>query len=161
MFTQYEYGSQPHVGGSSSPPHIGDSASQPNIGGSSSPIRHFSLVDEEEKYSPQFSESYHEEQSSIEELEEIQEEQSKRHKSSDDSSFNVRGSEDGNFYLNNTAGDEEVRPRRPIGRDRAKRREKAGTSATSSTTGFDVESLAKLMVKEYAIVTKPYSVQKG
>ncbi|GKB52962.1 hypothetical protein Tco_0903715 [Tanacetum coccineum] len=96
----------------------------------------------------------------------MKEEQSKRHKSSGDSSFNERGSEDGNFYLNSTVLDEEdeveeVRPRSPIGRDRAKTREKAGTSATSSTTGFDVESLAKLMVKEYAIVTKPYSIQKG
>ncbi|GJU62121.1 retrovirus-related pol polyprotein from transposon TNT 1-94, partial [Tanacetum coccineum] len=41
MFSQYEYSSQPHVGGSSS---------QPNVGGSSSPIRHFSLLDEEDMY---------------------------------------------------------------------------------------------------------------
>nr|GEY70083.1 hypothetical protein [Tanacetum cinerariifolium] len=73
---------------------------------------------------------------------------------------------EGNFYLNSTTEDEEdkveeVRPSRPIGRDRAKRKEKARTSSTSLTTGFNVESLAKLMVKEYATITEPYSVQKG
>ncbi|GJU79825.1 putative reverse transcriptase domain-containing protein [Tanacetum coccineum] len=91
---------------------------------------------------------------------------SKRHKSSGDSSFNTRGSREGNFTLNNTAGDEEdeveeVRPSRPIIRDRAKRKGKTTTLSASSTTGLDVESLAKLMVNENPTVTEPYSVQKS
>ncbi|GKD46520.1 hypothetical protein Tco_1271165, partial [Tanacetum coccineum] len=49
----------------------------------------------------------------------------------------------------------------PIGWDQAKRKWKAGTSSASSTTGFNVKSLAKLMVNEYAIVNDPYNVQKG
>ncbi|GJU20692.1 hypothetical protein Tco_1154034 [Tanacetum coccineum] len=74
------------------------------------------------------------------------EQQSKRHKSSDSLS-NTRGSREGSFDLNTTAGDEEdeveeVRPSRSIGRDRAKRKRKAGTSSASSTTRFDVKSLS-------------------
>nr|GEW80953.1 hypothetical protein [Tanacetum cinerariifolium] len=94
------------------------------------------------------------------------EQQSKRHKSSDDSSFNTRGSGEGSFNLNSMNGDEEdeveeVRPSRPIIRDQAKRKGKAGTLSASSTTGVDVESLAKLMVNEYPTVSERYSVQKG
>ncbi|GJU51929.1 protein YIPF6 [Tanacetum coccineum] len=100
------------------------------------------------------------------ELPEFMKQSSKRHKSSDDSSFNTRRSGEDSFNLNNTAGDkedekEEVRPSRPINRDRAKRKGKVGTSSTSSTTGFDVESLAKLMVNEDAMVSEPCFVQKG
>ncbi|GJZ49878.1 hypothetical protein Tco_0604068 [Tanacetum coccineum] len=62
---------------------------------------------------------------------------SKRHKSSGDSSFNTRESREGSFTLNNTAGDEEdeveeVRPSRPIIRDRAKRKGKTTMLSASS-----------------------------
>ncbi|GKA20123.1 hypothetical protein Tco_0700112 [Tanacetum coccineum] len=78
---------------------------------------------------------------------------SKRYKSSGDSSFNTRESGKGSFSLNNTPWDEEdevheVRPSRPMGWDQAKRKWKAGTSSASSTTGFNVKSLAKLMMKK-------------
>ncbi|GKE11973.1 hypothetical protein Tco_1415524, partial [Tanacetum coccineum] len=49
---------------------------------------------------------------------------------------------------------QEVRRSRPIDRDQAKRKSKAGTSSTGSTNAFDVESLAKLMAKEYAMATR-------
>ncbi|GKD85609.1 hypothetical protein Tco_1356763, partial [Tanacetum coccineum] len=73
---------------------------------------------------------------------------------------------EGSFSLNNTTWDEEdevheVRPSRLMGWDQAKRKWKAGTLSASSTTGFNVKSLAKLMVNEYAIVNDPYNVQKG
>ncbi|GJX89733.1 RNA-directed DNA polymerase, eukaryota [Tanacetum coccineum] len=66
----------------------------------------------------------------------------------------------GSFNLNNTTEDEddevqEVRPSHPIGRDQTKKKGKAGTPSVSSTAGFDVESLAKLMVND------PYNIQKG
>nr|GEW18718.1 hypothetical protein [Tanacetum cinerariifolium] len=48
-----------------------------------------------------------------------------------------------------------------MGRDKAKRKGKAWTSSTSSTTGSNVESLAKLTVNDYAMVNDPYTVQKG
>nr|GFA73921.1 hypothetical protein [Tanacetum cinerariifolium] len=65
MFGHYEYGSQHTVGGSSS---------QPNVVDSSSLTEHFSLADDDftEMYSPQFSESFREEQSPIKEVGEIQ-----------------------------------------------------------------------------------------
>ncbi|GJU28001.1 hypothetical protein Tco_1166622 [Tanacetum coccineum] len=66
MYGHYNYGSHHNVGGSSS---------QPNVGGSSSPVRHFSLDNDDnftQKYSLQFSESFREEQSPVEEIEEIQ-----------------------------------------------------------------------------------------
>ncbi|GKE23348.1 hypothetical protein Tco_1434860 [Tanacetum coccineum] len=76
MYGQYEYGSQHTVGGSSSQPihNVGGSSSQPNVGAFSSPVRHFSLDDDDftQMYSPQFSESFREEQSPVEEMEEIQ-----------------------------------------------------------------------------------------
>ncbi|GJZ41970.1 hypothetical protein Tco_0588856, partial [Tanacetum coccineum] len=56
---------------------------------------------------------------------------------------------------------QKVRPSRPTGTEQAKKKEKAGASSASSTTGFVVESLAKLMVKEYATVKESYNVQKG
>nr|GFC12581.1 hypothetical protein [Tanacetum cinerariifolium] len=65
MYGHYDYSSHHNVGGSSS---------QPNVGGSSSPVRHFSLDDEDftQMYSPQFSDSFRQEQSSVEEMVEIQ-----------------------------------------------------------------------------------------
>ncbi|GKD80352.1 hypothetical protein Tco_1342973, partial [Tanacetum coccineum] len=84
MYGHYDYGSQHTVGGSlsqpnpfgsSSQPNVGGSSSQPNVGGSSSPVRHFSLDDDDDftqMYSPQFSESFPEKQSPVEEMEEIQ-----------------------------------------------------------------------------------------
>ncbi|GKD63793.1 hypothetical protein Tco_1305901 [Tanacetum coccineum] len=98
-------------------------------------------------------------------MKQMVEQQSKRHKSSDSSS-NTRGSREGSFNLNTMAGDEEdeveeVRPSRSIGKDQAKRKRKAGTSSASSTTRFDVKSLSKLMVNEYATVSEQYSAQKG
>ncbi|GJY51069.1 hypothetical protein Tco_0441916 [Tanacetum coccineum] len=65
MFGLYDvaYGSQHTVDGSSS---------QPIVGGSSSLVRHFSLKDMKQMYSPQFSESYLEEESLVKEVEEIQ-----------------------------------------------------------------------------------------
>ncbi|GJR78165.1 retrovirus-related pol polyprotein from transposon TNT 1-94 [Tanacetum coccineum] len=106
--------------------------------------------------------------SSVEVLECIaqsEEQKSKRYKSSDNSSFNTRDLRDGNFNFNSTVGDEEdemqeVRPSRRMGTDQTKRKRKARTSSASST-GFDVESLAKLMVNKYATVDEPHNVQKG
>ncbi|GJV22078.1 hypothetical protein Tco_1371098 [Tanacetum coccineum] len=95
-----------------------------------------------------------------------EERSSKRYKSSGEGSFNTRESGDGSFNLNRTVGDEEdevqeVRRSRPIGRDQAKRKAKAGTSWAGSTNAIDVESLAKLMANEYAMGSDPYNVQKG
>ncbi|GKE60810.1 hypothetical protein Tco_1511177 [Tanacetum coccineum] len=72
MYGHYDYGShhnvggsssQPNFGGSSSQPNVRSSSSQPNFHGSSSPVRQFSLEDEDftNLYSPQFSESFREE----------------------------------------------------------------------------------------------------
>nr|GEV85464.1 hypothetical protein [Tanacetum cinerariifolium]GEV86943.1 hypothetical protein [Tanacetum cinerariifolium] len=77
-----------------------------------------------------------------------------------------RSHERATFNLNSTVGNEEdevheVCPSRPIGRDEAKRKEKAETSSTSLATDFDVKSLAKLMVNEYACVNDLYNVKKG
>nr|GEZ77834.1 hypothetical protein [Tanacetum cinerariifolium] len=56
MYGHYDYGahhnfcgssSQPNFGGSSSQPNVGGSSSQPNVRGSSSPVRQFSLDDED------------------------------------------------------------------------------------------------------------------
>ncbi|GKB32092.1 RNA-directed DNA polymerase, eukaryota [Tanacetum coccineum] len=68
-----------------------------------------------------------------------------------------------NLYI--TVGDEEdeveeVRRPRPMGRVQAKRKAKAG-SAASSTSAFDVESLAKIMANEYLMDSDPYHVQKN
>ncbi|GJS89590.1 glutathione S-transferase T3-like protein [Tanacetum coccineum] len=83
MYGHYDYGShhnvggsssQPNFGGSSSQPNVRSSSSQPNFRGSSSPVRQFSLEDEDftNLYSPQFSELFHEDQSHVEEIEELQ-----------------------------------------------------------------------------------------
>nr|GFB30275.1 hypothetical protein [Tanacetum cinerariifolium] len=62
------------------------------------------------------------------------------------------------FNMNRTDVDEgdevqEVCPIHTICTDQSKRKRKAKTSSASSTTSFDVESLAKLMVNEYAFVS--------
>nr|GEX10897.1 hypothetical protein [Tanacetum cinerariifolium] len=78
MYGHYDYGahnnfggssSQPNFDGSTSQPNIGGSSSQPNVRDSSSPVRQFSLDDEDfiNVYSSQFSESFCEEQSPVEE----------------------------------------------------------------------------------------------
>nr|GEV52959.1 hypothetical protein [Tanacetum cinerariifolium] len=54
---------------------------------------------------------------------------------------------------------EEVRRRKPMGRDQAKRKMKAGLE--SSASSFDVEVLAKMMASEYVITSDPYNVQKN
>ncbi|GKA61516.1 RNA-directed DNA polymerase, eukaryota [Tanacetum coccineum] len=94
------------------------------------------------------------------------EHKSKNYKSSVASSFSTRNLGEGNFNLNSTTRNEEdevqeVCPSRLMGRDQAKRKRKVGTLSTSSTISFDVESLAKLTVKEYAMVNDPYNVQNG
>nr|GFA51908.1 hypothetical protein [Tanacetum cinerariifolium] len=71
------------------------------------------------------------------------------------------GAGDGDYLQKAQTEYQDVRLSRPIGKDQAKRKEKAGTSLASSTTDFDVESLAKLMVKEYATVNDQYNVKKG
>ncbi|GJX25696.1 hypothetical protein Tco_0231992 [Tanacetum coccineum] len=111
---------------------VGDSSSQLIVCGSSSPVRHFSLDDMETMYSSQFSESYREEESSVEE-EEIQVSAPKKNTN---------------------------RIRQPA-LDQAKRKGKAGKSSTSSVTGFDVNTFKKLIVNEYAMVNDPHNVQKG
>ncbi|GKC11165.1 RNA-directed DNA polymerase, eukaryota [Tanacetum coccineum] len=82
MYGHYDYGahhnfggssSQPNFGRYSSQPNVGGSSSQPNVRGSSSPVRQFSLDDKyfTNVYSPQFLESFREEQSPVEEKEKI------------------------------------------------------------------------------------------
>ncbi|GJR71502.1 hypothetical protein Tco_0083867 [Tanacetum coccineum] len=95
----------------------------------------------------------------------MEERKRKRYKSSGDSSFNTRESGEGNINLNNMVGDEEdemeeVRRGRPMGRDQAKKKEKAGMSSASSTTSFDVEKLTKLMAIEHAMASDPYNAKK-
>ncbi|GJR76644.1 hypothetical protein Tco_0089009 [Tanacetum coccineum] len=90
----------------------------------------------------------------------------KRYKSSVSSSFNMRDSRESNFNLNIMVGDEkdkvqEVRPSHPMSRDQAKRKGKGVTSSASSTTGLNVEVLARLMVNEYVVVNDLYNIQKG
>nr|GEY61239.1 hypothetical protein [Tanacetum cinerariifolium] len=106
-------------------------------------------------------------------MEKMEEHTSKRYNSGSNSSFNTRESGEGSFNLNITTRDEEdevqekedevqeVLSSRPMGRDQAKRKGKAGTSSTSSATSFDDEWLAKLMVNEYANVSGRYNVKKG
>nr|GFC73777.1 hypothetical protein [Tanacetum cinerariifolium]GFC73819.1 hypothetical protein [Tanacetum cinerariifolium] len=85
----------------------------------------------------------------------------KRYKSSGSSSFNTKESREGSFNLNIAAVDEEnevqeVCPRRPMGRDQAKREGKGATSSTSSAFGADVKVLARLIVNEYKrLVLRP------
>ncbi|GJT26973.1 hypothetical protein Tco_0907248 [Tanacetum coccineum] len=64
---------------------------------------------------------------------------------------------EGSINLNTTVGDEEdemeeVWPPRPMGRDQANRKSKAG--AASSASAFDVESLAKMMANEHKLELK-------
>nr|GEU59464.1 hypothetical protein [Tanacetum cinerariifolium] len=134
MYKHYEYGSHHNVGSSSSQPNVGGSSSQPNIGGSSSPVRHFSLDDDDftQMYSPQFSESFHEEQSPVEEIEEIQ--------------------------VPKNEVEEVCRPR-PMVEDKAKRKMKTGS--TSSSSSFDVKVLAKMMANEYVTTSDLYNIQKN
>ncbi|GKD05887.1 hypothetical protein Tco_1180861, partial [Tanacetum coccineum] len=51
-------------------------------------------------------------------------------------------------------------PSRPIDKDQANKKAKAGTSSTSLATAFDVESLAKLMANEYAMASESYNAKK-
>ncbi|GJW72723.1 hypothetical protein Tco_0132093 [Tanacetum coccineum] len=89
----------------------------------------------------------------------------KRYKSSDSSSFNTKELGEGSINLNTTVGDEdeneveEVRRRKPMGRDQAKRKIKAGSA--SSASSFDVEALSKMMASEYVMASDPYNVQKN
>ncbi|GJZ05842.1 hypothetical protein Tco_0539635 [Tanacetum coccineum] len=150
MYGHYEYGSQHTVSGSSSQPIPFGSSSQPNVGGSSSL-----------------------EQSPIKEMEEIQvptlqkKPNQRRQTSPKKRSRNEKAEDqrEGSINLNTTVGDEEdeveeVRRPRPMGRVQAKRKAKAG-SAASSTSAFDVESLAKIMANEYLMDSDPYNVQKN
>ncbi|GJZ50936.1 hypothetical protein Tco_0605451 [Tanacetum coccineum] len=66
--------------------------------------------------------------------------------------------------MNTTVGEEdeneveEVRRRKPMGRDQAKRKMKAGSA--SSASSFDVEALAKMMASEYVMASDPYNFEK-
>ncbi|GJU26762.1 hypothetical protein Tco_1165383, partial [Tanacetum coccineum] len=88
------------------------------------------------------------------------EKKNKRYKLSDSSSFNTKESGEGSINLSTTVGDEEdevdevCRPRQ------AKRKTKAG-SATSSSSSFDVEALAKMMANEYVMSSDSYNTQKN
>nr|GEV40285.1 hypothetical protein [Tanacetum cinerariifolium] len=66
-----------------------------------------------------------------------EEKKNKRYKSSDSSSFYMRELREGSINLNNTVGDKEdevenVRRNRPIHRDQANGKVKAGSTATNS-----------------------------
>nr|GEX78099.1 hypothetical protein [Tanacetum cinerariifolium] len=54
---------------------------------------------------------------------------------------------------------EEVGRPKPMGKDQAKRKMKAGPA--SSICSFDVEALAKMMASEYVMASDPYTVQKN
>ncbi|GKB44404.1 RNA-directed DNA polymerase, eukaryota [Tanacetum coccineum] len=93
------------------------------------------------------------------------EKKNKRYKSSSSSSFNTRELGEGSINLNTTVGDEEDEVEelcrsRPIGRDQAKRKAKAG-SVAGSENAFDVESLAKMIDNEYVMASDPYNIQKS
>nr|GEU63164.1 hypothetical protein [Tanacetum cinerariifolium] len=94
-----------------------------------------------------------------------EEKKNKRYKSSGSSSFNMKESGEGSINLNTSVGDEEdeveevLRPR-PMDRDQAKRKMKAG-SAGSSASSFDVEALAKMMASEYVMASDSYNIQKN
>nr|GFB62386.1 hypothetical protein [Tanacetum cinerariifolium] len=91
----------------------------------------------------------------------------KRYKSSGSSSFNMKDSGEGSINLNTKVGIEdenkveeveEVHRPRPMGRDQAKRKMKAGSA--SSGRSFDVAELAKMMASEYVMASDPYNTQK-
>ncbi|GKA74342.1 RNA-directed DNA polymerase, eukaryota [Tanacetum coccineum] len=98
-------------------------------------------------------------------MQEKEEGKNKRYKSSGSSSFNTKESGEGSINLNTTIGDEEenkveeVRRPRPMGRDQAKRKMKAGSA--SSASSFDVEALAKMMANEYVMASDSYNIQKN
>nr|GEZ24539.1 hypothetical protein [Tanacetum cinerariifolium] len=98
-------------------------------------------------------------------MQETEDDKNKRYKSSGSSSFNTKESGEGSINLNTTVGDEdehkveEVCRPKPIGRDQAKRKMKAGS--TSSATSFDVEALAKMMASDYVIASDSYNIQKN
>nr|GEV36618.1 hypothetical protein [Tanacetum cinerariifolium] len=98
-------------------------------------------------------------------MQEREDGKSKRYKSSVSSSFNTKESGEGSINLNTTVGDEaeneveEVRRPKPMGRDQAKRKMKAGSA--SSASSFDVEALAKMMASEYVMASDAYNVQKN
>ncbi|GKC83460.1 RNA-directed DNA polymerase, eukaryota, reverse transcriptase zinc-binding domain protein, partial [Tanacetum coccineum] len=82
-----------------------------------------------------------------------EEKKNKRYKSSGSSSFNTRESGEGSINLNSTVGDEEdevqeVRPRRPIGRDQAEQKAKPRSSSAGSANAFDLEPMAKMMAND-------------
>ncbi|GKA29962.1 retrovirus-related pol polyprotein from transposon TNT 1-94 [Tanacetum coccineum] len=98
-----------------------------------------------------------------------EENKNKNYKSNGSGSFNTKESREGSFNLNIADVDEEnevqeVRPRRPMGRDQAKREGKGATSSASSASGADVKALARLIVNEYKRLVlhpkgpKPYRV---
>ncbi|GJY20489.1 RNA-directed DNA polymerase, eukaryota [Tanacetum coccineum] len=82
----------------------------------------------------------------------------RRYKSSGSSSFNTKESGEESINLNTTVGDEaeneveEVRRLKPMGKDQAKRKMKAGSA--SSASSFDVEALKKMMASEYELELK-------
>nr|GEU53362.1 hypothetical protein [Tanacetum cinerariifolium] len=91
----------------------------------------------------------------------------KRYKSRGSSSFNTKDSGEGSINLNTTVGTEdeneveeveEIHRPRPIGRDQAKGKMKAGSA--SSASSFDVAELEKMIASEYVMVSDPYNTQK-
>ncbi|GJX17570.1 hypothetical protein Tco_0218402 [Tanacetum coccineum] len=109
---------------------------------------------------------YHNSGEVLEYLQEREDKKNKRYKSSDSISFNTKESREGSINLNTTVRDEEdeveeVRRSRPIGRDQAKRKAKAGSSLAGSKNAFDVESFTKMMANEYVMASDPYNVQKS
>nr|GEW27509.1 hypothetical protein [Tanacetum cinerariifolium] len=90
----------------------------------------------------------------------------KRYKSSGSSSFKTKDSGE-SINLNTTVESEdeneveeveEVRRPKPMGRDQAKRKMKAGS--TSSASSFDVAELAKMMASDYVMASDPYNIRK-
>nr|GEU59719.1 hypothetical protein [Tanacetum cinerariifolium] len=72
---------------------------------------------------------------------------------------------EGSINLDTTVGDEdeneveEFRRPKPMGRDQAKRKMKAGSA--SSAISFDVEALTKIMASEFVKASDSYNVQKN
>nr|GEU38547.1 retrotransposon Orf1 [Tanacetum cinerariifolium] len=74
MYRHHDFGSHHNVGESSSQPNVDGSSSQPNVGGSLSPVRHFSLDDDDltQMYPVSFRSRFVRSGLHIEETEEIQ-----------------------------------------------------------------------------------------
>nr|GEW13973.1 hypothetical protein BVC80_1833g150 [Tanacetum cinerariifolium] len=156
--------SQPNFRGSSSQPNVRSSSSQPNFRGSSSPVRQFSLEDEDFTYLR----SRHEDAKRPR----IRGHRRKKpwinvvfHRPLRKRLHCVRDCISSTLNTTVRSEDEneveevkEVRRPRPMGRDQAKRKMKAGS--TSSTSSFDVAELAKMMDIEYVMVGDPYNIQK-